>query len=119
MGSSFLQNYVNKVINNKRTDNIHDNLSPISQASSLLTDETYSNADSFSKQPSPYSTDSKTQGLINLSFEGNTEISDKGAAAISDLITKQNAFSNNLRVVNLNQCGITNTGFEHLKQALR
>lgn len=46
-------------------------------------------------------------------------ISDNGAAAISDLIQTQNKFSSNLRMVNLNQCGITNTGFDHLKHALR
>ena len=119
VGSNFISNYVTKLLTNKRTENVYLNQTPLSQASSLMTDETYSNADSYSKQPTPYSTSTRTQGLINLSLEGNEAISDDGAAAISDLIQSQNAFSNNLRVVNMNQCGITNTGFEHLKLALR
>ena len=57
--------------------------------------------------------------MISLSLEGNTGIGDKGAQAIATLIQTQNAFSNNLKVVNLNECGITNIGFEYLKQALR
>lgn len=82
-----------------------------------MTDETYSNADSTRNHKPKES--NRSSGLISLSFEGNVNISDLGAAAISTLISTQNAFSNNLRVVNLNECGITNTGFEHLKQALR
>ena len=61
----------------------------------------------------------RLQGLISLSFEGNLNLGDRGAASISSLISNQNAFSNNLRIVNLNECGITNSGFEHLKAALR
>jgi len=57
----------------------------------------------------------RAQGLVSLSLEGNPNIGDKGASAIATLIQTQNAFSNNLKIVNLNECGITNTGFEHLK----
>ena len=61
---------------------------------------------------------SRAQGLVSLSLEGNLHIGDRGASAIATLIQTQNAFSNNLKIVNLNECGITNAGFEHLKQAL-
>ena len=83
-----------------------------SKDSSLVTEETESfrGHDSFSKP--------RAQGLINLSFEGNPHISDRGAVAISMLIQNQNAFSNNLKMVNLSECGITNKGFDHLKHAL-
>jgi len=57
----------------------------------------------------------RAQGLVSLSLEGNPHIGDRGASAIATLIQTQNAFSNNLKIVNLNECGITNTGFEHLK----
>lgn len=92
----------------------------MSDDSSLLTGETDSNAGSFRRSNAFSSGEAGRQaGLINLSFEGNTFLGDLGAAAISELISTQNAFSNNLRVVNLNECGITNSGFESLRQSLR
>jgi hypothetical protein len=58
------------------------------------------------------------QGLIALSLEGNTLIGDKGASALADLIRKPNNNSKALTSINLNECGITNEGFEELKSAL-
>jgi hypothetical protein len=84
-----------------------------------MTDETYSNGGHSRRENKAQQSTERTSGFVSLSFEGNVRISDDGAAAISTLISTQNAFSNNLRVVNLNECGITNKGFEHLKQALR
>lgn len=57
-------------------------------------------------------------GFVSLSFEGNHGVGDKGAAAIASLIQTQAAAAANLKIVNLNECGITNAGFEHLKKAL-
>jgi hypothetical protein len=128
LGPIFVQNLVDKLVANKRSDNIRtgsqsigvaNSPGPGSRDSSILTDETESNAATTSYHPRSGNQDQKTQGLISLSFEGNTNIGDRGAQAIAHLIQTQNAFSNNLKVVNLNECGITNAGFEHLKQALR
>jgi len=128
LGPIFVQNLVDKLVANKRSDNIRTGSQSIgagnspgagSRDSSILTDETESNAATTSYHPRSGNQDQKTQGLISLSFEGNTNIGDRGAQAIAHLIQTQNAFSNNLKVVNLNECGITNAGFEHLKQALR
>ena len=100
---------MNKLIENKNIDNIKRDLnqSPgaASKGSSLFTEESEVNE--------PYKL--RQQGLIGLSFEGNTLISDRGAASIAMLIQNQNAFSNNLKTVNLNECGITNVGFDYLK----
>jgi hypothetical protein len=61
---------------------------------------------------------SRGQGLLNINLECNPLIGDKGAGAIGELISNQNAFSNNLKMVNLNECGITDKGYELLTQAL-
>lgn len=50
---------------------------------------------------------SKKQGLLNISLEGNN-IGDRGAKAIADLIRTPNDSTKNLKMVNLNECGITN-----------
>ena len=59
-------------------------------------------------------TSSRGQGLLNINLECNPQIGDRGAGAIGNLISTQNAFSNNLKMVNLNECGITDTGYELL-----
>lgn len=48
-----------------------------------------------------------TEGLINLSLEGN-EIGDKGAEAISIMIQKESDATRNLKTINLNECSIGN-----------
>jgi hypothetical protein len=58
------------------------------------------------------------QGVTHLSFEGNTQLGDRGAKALADLIRKPNNNSKQLSMVNLNECGITNEGFEELRNAL-
>ena len=85
LGPTFVQSLVEKLISNKRTDNVRaSNLSDSKGAeSSILTDETYSNAGTARRGNS----ESRTQGLISLSFEGNMQISDSGAASISALIS--------------------------------
>jgi hypothetical protein len=45
-------------------------------------------------------------------------IGDRGAIAISDIIRMPNDSTKNLKLVNLNECGITVEGFEELKNAL-
>ena len=90
-----------------------------------MTDETGGNDDeimtSLNKRGSHLvnsQSQSKNIGLVSLSFEGNQRLGDRGASALATLIQTQTQFSNNLKIVNLNECGITNTGFEQLKQAL-
>ena len=58
------------------------------------------------------------QGLNLLSFEGNTQLGDHGAKALADLIRKPNNNTKQLTMINLNECGITNEGFEELRNAL-
>ena len=117
-------NLVSRLINNKR-DNVRNGNdgSPGagSKESSIMTDDTQQNdyaglETSFKlrRQNESFST-RKSQGLINLSFEKNPTLGDRGAEAVANLIMTQNAFSNNLKMVNLNECGITNAGFESLK----
>jgi len=57
-------------------------------------------------------------GYVSLSFENNLGVGDKGASAIAQLIMTQSPAANNLKIVNLNECNITNQGFEQLKRAL-
>jgi hypothetical protein len=57
-------------------------------------------------------------GLINLSLEGNEEIGDRGAEAISTMIQIKSDATKRMKMINLNQCGIGNYGFAKLKQAL-
>ena len=84
-----------------------------------MTDETGGNDDeimtSLNKRGSHLvnsQSQSKNIGLVSLSFEGNQRLGDRGASALATLIQTQTQFSNNLKIVNLNECGITNTGFE-------
>ena len=121
LGAVFIQSLVNKYIMSRQGSQLTNQAasSPKSQASSLMTDETNSNGATSNLKNLTDPAGNRAQGLISMSFEGNVHLGDQGAAAISTLIQTQNPFSNNLRVVNLNECGITNTGFEHLKQALR
>ena len=56
--------------------------------------------------------------MITLSLEGNEQIGDRGAEAISAMITIKSDATKNLKMINLNQCGIGNYGFTKLKQAL-
>ena len=53
-----------------------------------------------------------------LSFEGNTLIGDLGARTLSNLIRTPNNNTKKLTMINLNECGITNEGFEELRNAL-
>lgn len=57
------------------------------------------------------------QGLISLSLEGN-DIGDRGADAIAQMIQTKSDSTKNLKMVNLNECGIGNNGFQKLKSAL-
>ena len=57
------------------------------------------------------------QGLISLSLEGN-DIGDRGADAIAQMIQTKSDSTKNLKMVNLNECGIGNMGFQKLKGAL-
>ena len=52
-----------------------------------------------------------------LSLEGN-DIRDKGAIAIAEMIRWPNESTKNLKMVNLNECGIQFEGCESLKNAL-
>lgn len=120
LGNVFVQNLVEKLISNKKMDNIKDqhknqNSDAGSRDSSIMTD---SEQDVIVNQTFNQLSQKRTQGLVYLSFECNTGIGDKGAKAIATLIKTRNAFSNNLKMVNLNECGINNPGFEELKQAL-
>lgn len=130
LGPIFVQNLVNRLATSKQPGNARKDSggqSPGSRSgeSSIMTDETGGNNDeeiisSLSKRGAHKSSGKQPRcaGLVSLSFEGNLNISDRGAEAIANLIQTQSAFSNNLKIVNLNECGITNTGFEQLKQAL-
>lgn len=60
----------------------------------------------------------KAEGLQILSFEGNTNIGDKGAAAVANLIRTPSNNTKRLTKVSLSECGLTNIGFEELKNAL-
>lgn len=53
-----------------------------------------------------------------MSLEGNTMVGDRGAKAIANLIRTPNNNTKQLTMVNLNECGITNEGFDELKNAL-
>ena len=53
-----------------------------------------------------------------LSLEGNSMLGDKGAKAIANLIRTPNNNSKQLTMVNLSECGITNEGFDELRNAL-
>jgi hypothetical protein len=55
---------------------------------------------------------------VNISLEGNENIADRGAEAIAAMITIKSDATKNLKMINLNQCGIGNQGFTKLKQAL-
>mgnify|MGYP002633200924 CR=1 FL=1 len=118
LGNVFIQNLVDKLISNKKMDNIKEqsknqNSDGGSRDSSIMTDsESGTNIDQTFNLGQK---ERRTQGLVNLSFECNTGIGDKGAKAIATLIKTRNAFSNNLKMVNLNECGINNQGFEELK----
>lgn len=103
LGPIFVQNLVDKLVTNKK-DNVAIMNSPGSQSrdSSIMTE---SEVDM---------TSSRGQGLLNINLECNPQIGDRGAGAIGNLISTQNAFSNNLKMVNLNECGITDTGYELL-----
>ena len=88
--------------------------------SSILTDETGGNDEEIMGQIfQKVYRGKKKIGLVTLSLEGNELIGDKGADAIAGLIQTQSPFSNNLKIVNLNECGITNVGFEKLRKALQ
>ena len=130
LGPIFAQNLINKLMAYKQVDNIRRGGSQLSGAqspgggskdSSIMTDETGGNdADQASgwrrrESDADGGAAARAHGLASLSLEGNPHIGDRGASAIAALIQTQNAFSNNLKIVNLNECGITNTGFEHLK----
>ena len=52
-----------------------------------------------------------------LSLEGNN-MADRGAQAIAQMIQTKTDSTKNLKMVNLNECGIGNEGFNNLKQAL-
>ena len=56
--------------------------------------------------------------MIHLSLEGNEAIGDRGAEAISTIIATKSDATKNMKMINLNQCGIGNYGFQKLKQAL-
>lgn len=58
-----------------------------------------------------------SQGFQSLNFECNN-MGDRGAEAIAGLICHKNDASRNLKMVNLNECGIGNQGFAKLKEAL-
>ena len=131
LGPIFVQNLVNRLTTSKQLDNVRREAagaqSPGSQSkeSSIMTDETGGNNEeeiisTLNNRGAHKSThkEPRCAGLVSLSFEGNLNISDRGAGAIASLIQTQSAFSNNLKIVNLNECGITNAGFEQLKQAL-
>ena len=60
----------------------------------------------------------KTAGLVHLSFEGNSALGCKGAEAIAWLIKQKNDATKGLKMVNLNECGIDDQGFNFLKEAL-
>jgi len=126
LGPIFVQNLVNKLTAYKQVDNVKragsqlsGGQSPGSKDSSIMTDDTAGEDDRANGwRRRDAGSASRTQGLVSVSLESNLHIGDRGASAIATLIQTQNAFSNNLKIVNLNECGITNTGFEHLKQAL-
>jgi hypothetical protein len=61
---------------------------------------------------------SANNGLVYMSFEGNTNMGDRGAKAMADVIRVPIVNTKALTMVNLNECGITKEGFEELKSAL-
>ena len=57
-------------------------------------------------------------GLTLLSLEGNQLIGDRGAAALATIIMNPVDNTKQLKMINLNACGLSNAGFEHLREAL-
>lgn len=123
ISSIFVQQFVAKLLANRnavRSGAAGQNASVLSQ-SSIMTDETGGNDEEILAgmfQGAGKESAARDTGYVSLSFEGNRHVGDKGAGSIATLIQTQLSAANNLKIVNLNECGITNVGFDHLKQAL-
>ena len=123
ISNMFVQNLVSKLMANRSgTRSSQGQSASVLSQSSIMTDETGGNDEEILagmfQGAGKENTNMRETGYVSLSFEGNRHVGDKGAGAIASLIQTQLPAANNLKIVNLNECGITNVGFDHLKQAL-
>jgi hypothetical protein len=85
LGGEFLERLCSKMIlnpvQNQRQQNLQHNTTQ--SENSIITDDSV-----ILEVPKPGSP--TMQGIIHLSFEGNTQLGDRGAKALADLIRKPN-----------------------------